>query len=74
MMMKEIIGHRKNGDAVSRDDGFTLSANGNKHPKWTTKGWEIAVEWVDGSQDWVPLKDMKEGYAVELAEYAVAFH
>ena len=72
VMLKEIIGHKKNGDAVSRQDGFTVSANGNKHPKRTTKGWEIAVEWIDGNQEWVPLKDMKEGYAIELAEYAVA--
>ena len=72
LMMKEIIGHRKNGDAVSREDGFTISSNGNKHPKRTTKGWQIAVEWKNGNQEWVPLKDMKEGYAVELAEYAVA--
>ena len=71
-MMREIIGHRRNGDAVERKDGFVLSSNGNKHPKRTTKGWEIAVEWKNGDQQWVPLKDVKEGYAIELAEYAVA--
>ena len=72
LMMREIIGHRRNGDAVERKDGFVLSSNGNKHPKRTTKGWEIAVEWKNGDQQWVPLKDVKEGYAIELAEYAVA--
>ena len=29
-------------------------------------------EWKDGSVSWVPLKDMKESYPVQLTEYAIA--
>jgi Reverse transcriptase (RNA-dependent DNA polymerase). len=32
----------------------------------------IMVEWKDGTVEWVPLKDLKELYPVELAEYAMA--
>ena len=72
VVITEVVGHRKNGDAVAKEDGHRYSSNGNKHPRRTTKGWEIAVECRDGNQIWVPLKEAKEGYAVEVAEYEVA--
>ena len=72
LLVKQIVGHRKNGDAVPKEDGFHVGLNWNRHPKRTTKGWEIAVELVDGSQVWMPLKDVKDGYPIDLAEYAVA--
>jgi hypothetical protein len=37
----------------------------------TTKGWKLLVEWKDSMTDWLPLKDLKESYLVEVAEYAV---
>ena len=38
----------------------------------TTKGWELLVEWKDSSTNWVSLKDIKESYPVEVAEFALA--
>jgi hypothetical protein len=38
----------------------------------TTKGWKLLVEWRDGTTDWLPLKDLKESYPVQVVEYAVA--
>ena len=38
----------------------------------TTKGWNLLVEWKDGTQDWIPLKDIKESNPVETEEYAGA--
>jgi len=32
----------------------------------------LNVQWKDGSSDWVPLKDLKESYPIQVAEYAVA--
>ena len=67
---KEIVDHRTNGRALSKDDGYTVDHSGRRHPKVTTQGWE--VEWRDGMTSWVPLKDLKESNTVPLAEYAVA--
>ena len=36
------------------------------------RGWRLLSEWKDGSDDWVPLKDIKQSNPVELAEYAMA--
>lgn len=72
-ILHEISGHRKDpGVAISRDNGFTVSSNGNKVPKRTTKGWSLQVEWKGGEQEWIPLKDLKTSNPVEVAEYAVA--
>ena len=38
----------------------------------TTMGWEICILWKDSSFTWVPMKDMKHAYPVELALYAKA--
>ena len=69
-MLKEIVSHRKNNSAIEVKDGFITSRNGNKIPKRTTQGWEIAVEWRGGDVTWLPLKDVKNSNPVELAEYA----
>ena len=36
----------------------------------TTKGWKLLVEWKDGTQDLMPIKDIKESNPVETAKYA----
>ena len=70
-IMKEIVDHQKSVWAVPKKDGYHVSHSGFKTPKYTTAGWELQVEWRDGSASWVPLKDLKVSNPVELAEYAV---
>ena len=52
-------------------DAFSTNTQGVKQRRLTTKGWEILVKWKDGSTMWLALKDMKEAYPAQLAEYAV---
>ena len=70
--MNEIVDHRKNKRALSKDDGFEIKRNGQKIPKKTTVGWQLLVEWKDGSTQWLDLKDLKDSNPIEVAEYAVA--
>jgi hypothetical protein len=37
-----------------------------------TQGWKLLVEWKEGGSDWIPLKELKESYPVEVAEYTRA--
>jgi hypothetical protein len=46
--------------------------NGRKVRKRTTRGWQLLVEWKEGGSDWIDLKDIKETYPIEVAEYAKA--
>ena len=70
-MLDEIIDHRKTDDAVPRERGLYKTKNGTMRRKMTTKGWELCVVWKDGSTNWIDLKDLKNSYPVELAEYAI---
>ena len=72
VLMHEIIDHRTNGLEVKQQDAFLTTKMGTKRRRETTKGWELLVEWKDGSTTWVALKDMKESFPVQVAEYAVA--
>ena len=72
LLLQEITDHRKDNSAVPISDGFVRSANGMQKPKVTTRGWELLVQWKDGSVSWEKLKNLKESNPVEVAEYAVA--
>jgi hypothetical protein len=39
-----------------------------------TQGWQFLCQWKDGSTNWVALKDTKNSYPVQVADYAVANH
>jgi len=71
ILLDSIVDVRKSRTAVSKEDGFVVSSNGVKRRIETTKGWDVLIQWKDGSTTWNKLKDVKDSYPVELAEYAV---
>ena len=70
--LNEIMSHSSTDAAVNKRDAFVTTKQGRKRPRKTTIGWKILVQWKDDSEEWVPLKVMKENYPVEMAEYAKA--
>jgi len=71
LVFKEIVDHQVDSSAIAPEDGFVMGFNGNQHKKKSTKGWDICVEWHDGTTSWVPLKDVKQSNPLELADYSV---
>jgi hypothetical protein len=71
LLFDSIIDYRKDGKEISKEDAFILTASGNKRRRETTKGWEVCIQWKDGSTTWSKLKDVKDSYPVELAEFAI---
>jgi hypothetical protein len=71
LLLSEIIDHHADGKAVCKDDSEELTKDGQVRPRHTTQGWKLLVSWKDGSTSWVPLKDMKNSFPVELAEYVL---
>ena len=73
MILEDIIDHFANDAAVRKEDGYVINPRCNtKRRKMTTKGWEICVQWKDGSTSWIALKDIKNLYPIEAAKYAVS--
>ena len=74
ILLQKICNHWKDGLAVAKDDMFVQHTRGGSNAvhRRTTKGWQLLVQWKDGSTSWTPLKDLKESNPIEVAEYAVA--
>jgi hypothetical protein len=58
--------------AVPKTDKWVVTKRGQRRLRITTSGWKLLIQWKDGSETWVPLKDMKESHPVEVAEFAKA--
>ena len=71
VLFHEIIDHCSTALALKQVDTFIINSSGNRQRRETTKGWNMLVRWKDGSTTWVPLKDIKESYPVQVSEYAV---
>ena len=71
LLLDSIVDIRKTSDAIAKEDAFVTSSNGVRRRRETTKGWEVLVGWKDGSTTWSKLKDVKDSYPVQLAEFAV---
>ena len=69
--MDEIVAHRTTKEAIPKSEGWIDTGTGTRRRVQTTKGWELCVCWKNGSETWTLLKDLKESYLVQTAEYAV---
>lgn len=70
--MKEIFDHRSNDIVIRVEDGFTLSANGQRVPTIITAGWELEVEFKDQASILVPFETLKPSNPLEVVNYAIA--
>jgi hypothetical protein len=72
-LMVAIIDSRKDESvAITKDGMYVVTNQGHKRPRKTTVGWSLLVKWADGSETWIPLKDLKESHPVETAEFTKA--
>ena len=71
-LLDKLIDYRVNSREVKLLDTFIMTGTGTRRRRKTTIQWELLAQWKDGITNWVSLKDLKEGYPVQTAEYAVA--
>jgi len=50
---------------------WITSYNGNKQLRRTTQGWNLCVQWKDGSTSWETLANLKSSHLIQTAEYAI---
>jgi hypothetical protein len=70
-LMEGIVDHKTDGHAVEPSYMYIKNVK-NKKVRKTTKGWNLCVEWKDGTTSWERLAYLKESNPVEVAEYASA--
>ena len=71
LLLESMVDYRKSEKALSIKDQKIVH-RGRPSLRRTTVGWQICVQWKDGSTSWEKLSDLKECYPVETAEYATA--
>ena len=71
-ILESIMDYSKDGTAVERDDMYITTKSGTRRMRQSTVGWKLLVLWKDGSEEWVPLKLLKESNPVEVAEFAIS--
>ena len=73
IMLDNIIDYMKDPQvAVSKEDSYVITRRGTKRQRKSSARRKILIRWKDNSETWVPLKDLKELYPVELEEFARA--
>ena len=58
--------------AIPKSKKWLTTPRGLQRLRKSTVGWKLLIQWKDGSETWVPLKDLKESHPVETAEFAKA--
>ena len=71
VLFHEICDHRTNGTEIRQQDTFLTTRTGTRRFRETTKGWDILVQCKYQSTTWMTLKDIKNSFPVQLAEYLV---
>ena len=71
LQFHSIIGHRSGTTAVRAEDAFITTSRGTRRRRHTTSGWDIQIRWHDGSTTWNKLKDVKDSFPLDLADYAI---
>ena len=71
-LLDSIVDYEKTDSAVDSADAYVTTQSGRRRLRQTTLGWNLQVLWKDGSQQWVPLKILKECHPVEVAEFATS--
>jgi hypothetical protein len=72
VLLEDIVDYKRDEEAIPYEQRFVVSNNGNIHKRRTTKGWFLCVLWKDGSTSWEALKDLKESFPVQVAEFTVS--
>ena len=67
-----ILDSKTDESALTMDELYLTTKSGQRRMRKSTCGWTFKILWKDGSETWIPLKDLKESHPVELADYARA--
>ena len=59
LILNATIDLRTDGTHTKVGDSVIHMSNENKRRRDTTKGWEVSIQWKDGSYTWNQVKDVK---------------
>ena len=69
-ILESIVDYKKDGHAITKENMYVYTKSGQRRHRQTTQGWKLLVRFKDGSEQWVPLKVLKETNPVDVADFA----
>ena len=57
--LSQIVDASSDASAVPKSAMYCTTKRGNRRMRHTTCGWKMLIRWKDGSETWMPLKDLK---------------
>lgn len=67
-----ILDFKKDSTALSKDDMYITNKSGRRRIRELILGWKFLTHHKDYSEQWIPLKLLKESNPLEFAEFATA--
>ena len=55
-LLDTIVDHKQDSNAIYPNDIYINTKSGQKGMIQTNSGWNLLVQWNNGTQEWVPLK------------------
>ena len=72
-LMNSIVDYNKDDAvAIPKAYKYVITQRVRRQLRKFTVGWKLLVQCKDGSETWIPLKDMKNSHLVETAEFSCA--
>ena len=71
-LLCNIVDHKPDGNSIHPNNLYINTKSGHKRMRQTTSGWNLLVQWNNGTQEWVPLKKLNNSNPIEVAELSVA--
>ena len=68
-LLKSIIDYKKDSHDVPKSDMYIYTRSGQRCLRQTTTGWKLLVQFCDGSEQWIPLKVLKETNPVDVTKF-----
>ena len=67
-MMEAILYYKRGVSVVDKEDIYIKTKSGQRPIQKTTLVWKLLVKCKNGTEQWIPLKYLKESNFLELAE------
>ena len=71
-LLDTIVDQKQDGNAIHPNYPYININSGQKRMIQTTAVWNLLVQWKNGTQEWVPLKILKNSNPIEVSELSVA--
>ena len=66
-----IVDFRRSSTTLCYADQKFLKADGRSFMRRTTAGWQLCIQWKDGTTSWERLSDLKQSHPIDCAEYTI---